>query len=41
MMPKPPGIPPLSVKSHRVKVVITDQVAQTHVEQVFFNHTNR
>ena len=41
MLPRPPGIPPLAVKSHRVNVVIKDQVANTHVEQVFVNHTNR
>ncbi|MDP7131496.1 MAG: VIT domain-containing protein, partial [Planctomycetota bacterium] len=41
MIPKPVGLPNLAVKSHRVKVSISDQVAQTHVEQVFRNHTNR
>ncbi|MDP6504732.1 MAG: VIT domain-containing protein, partial [Planctomycetota bacterium] len=41
MIPKPIGLPNLAVKSHRVKVSISDQVAQTHVEQVFRNHTNR
>ena len=41
MIPKPAGLPNLAIKSHRVKVSITDQVAQTHVEQVFRNHTNR
>jgi len=34
-------VPPLSVKYHRVKVEIVDQVAKTSVDQVFINHFNR
>jgi len=40
--PPPPGIPPfrgfpLTIKYHRVAVTIEDQVATTHVDQVFVN----
>jgi len=40
--PPPPGIPPfrgfpLTIKYHRVTVTIEDQVATTHVDQVFVN----
>jgi len=41
MMPKSADLPPLAIKSHRVKVVLSDQVARTQVEQIFVNHTNR
>ncbi|MDA0840224.1 MAG: VIT domain-containing protein [Planctomycetota bacterium] len=41
MIPKPVGIPNLAIRSHRASVTITDQVAQTHVEQVFRNHTDQ
>ncbi len=44
IIPNPrPGqkIPPLSVRSHRVKVDIVDQVARTSVDQVFVNHFGR
>jgi len=34
-------VPPLSVKYHRVKVEIVDQVAKTSVDQVFINNFNR
>ena len=34
-------IPPLTVKYHRVNVEITDQVAKTSIDQVFFNSHNR
>ncbi len=34
-------VPPLSVKYHRVKVEIVDQVAKTSVDQVFINHFGR
>ena len=34
-------IPPLSVKYHRVKVEIVNQVARTSVDQVFVNHFGR
>lgn len=35
------AVPPLSVKYHRVKVEIVDQVAKTSVDQVFINHFDR
>jgi Ca-activated chloride channel family protein len=44
IIPQPrPGeiIPQLSVKYHRVEVIITDQVARTSIDQVFFNHHSR
>ena len=41
MIPKDKSIPPLSIKSHRVQVVIKDQGAETEVDQVFVNNTNR
>ncbi|MBI2194398.1 MAG: VWA domain-containing protein [Planctomycetes bacterium] len=41
LMPKTPGLPALGIKSHRVQVTITDQVAQTQVEQVFINNTDQ
>jgi Ca-activated chloride channel family protein len=44
IIPQPrPGeiIPQLSVKYHRVEVKITDQVARTSIDQVFFNHHSR
>jgi Ca-activated chloride channel family protein len=44
IIPNPrPGeqVPPLSVKYHRVKVEIVDQVARTSVDQVFVNHFGR
>lgn len=34
-------VPPLSVKYHRVKVEIVDQVARTSIDQVFVNHFDR
>jgi Ca-activated chloride channel family protein len=34
-------VPPLSVKYHRVKVEIVDQVARTSIDQVFVNHYGR
>mgnify|MGYP001024432260 FL=1 len=46
IIPRPgPGpadrVPPLSVKYHRVKVEIVDQVARTSIDQVFVNHHDR
>jgi Ca-activated chloride channel family protein len=44
IIPNPrPGqdIPPLSVRYHRVKVEIINQVARTSVDQVFVNHFGR
>ncbi len=35
--PRPRPIPPLAIKYHRVTVTIEDQVARTHVDQVFLN----
>ena len=39
--PPPPitKIPNLAIKYHRVKVTIEDQVATTHVDQVFVNES--
>jgi Ca-activated chloride channel family protein len=39
--PGGPPVPPLSVKYHRVKVDIVDQVARTSIDQVFVNHFGR
>jgi len=41
VIPKEPEIPPLALVQHQVEVTITDQVAQTRVNQVFRNHTSR
>ena len=41
LLPKDNRLPPLAVKSLRVDVRIEDQVAHSHVEQVFVNSTNR
>ena len=41
LIPKDRSIPPLAIRSHRVSVVIRDQVATTKVEQVFQNSTSR
>jgi len=44
IIPQPrPGekIPQLSVKYHRVEVMIIDQVARTTIDQVFINHHSR
>jgi len=41
LIPKDRDVPPLAIKSHRVSVVIRDQVASTKVEQVFQNSTGR
>ena len=39
---RPDGpVPPLSVKSHHVRVEIVGQVAKTSVDQVFLNHFSR
>ncbi|MCK4300508.1 MAG: hypothetical protein KAX80_13280, partial [Planctomycetes bacterium] len=40
LIPKDRSIPPLAIRSHRVSVVIRDQVAVTKVEQVFQNSTS-
>lgn len=39
--PGVPQVPPLSIGYHRVNVTIEDQVAATHVDQVFINHYRR
>jgi Ca-activated chloride channel family protein len=39
--PGEPVPPPLSVKYHRVKVEVVDQVARTSIDQVFINHFGR
>ena len=41
LVPKDEGLPPLTVKSHRVEVRIKDNVARTHLEQVFANNSGR
>jgi Ca-activated chloride channel family protein len=41
LIPKDRDVPPLAIKSHRVSVTISDQVAVTKVEQVFENSTSR
>ena len=41
LIPKDRDVPPLAIKSHRVSVTISDQVAVTKVEQVFENSTPR
>jgi len=41
LIPTDRSLPPLAIKSHRVSVVIRDQVAVTKVEQVFQNSTSR
>ncbi len=39
--PDHPRVPPLSIKYHRVNVTVQDQVATTHVDQVFLNDFQR
>jgi Ca-activated chloride channel family protein len=45
IIPHPPrpgdAVPPLTVKYHRVKVDITNQVAKTSIDQVFINNFDR
>ncbi len=41
LVPNDPQLPPLAVKSHKVKINVTDQASVTRVEQVFVNHTGR
>ena len=41
---RPPDVkrvPPLAVKYHRVSVEIDDQIARTHIDQVFVNEFHR
>lgn len=41
LLPTDRALPPLAIKSHRVRVQVTDQAAVTRIEQVFVNHTDR
>jgi Ca-activated chloride channel family protein len=41
LIPVEKAVPPLALVTHLVDVQIDDQVAQTRVEQVFRNHTDR
>jgi len=41
LIPKEPDLAPLAIKHQRVTVQIENQVARTHVEQVFQNSVNR
>lgn len=41
LLPKKIELPPLAVKSLNVETIIENQIAETHVTQVFLNSTNR
>jgi Ca-activated chloride channel family protein len=41
LIPTDKTLPPLAMTSHQVNVTIDEQVAVTHIEQTFHNHTNR
>jgi Ca-activated chloride channel family protein len=41
LIPEDKQLPPLAMLNHQVKIMLEDQVARTHVEQVFRNHTDR
>ena len=41
LIPKDGTLPPLAIKHQRVNIAIKDGVANTRMEQVFKNHTNR
>src|SRR5262245_1761907 len=41
LIPEDKQLPPLAMLNHSVKITLEDQVAITHVEQVFRNHTDR
>src|ERR1700688_3563945 len=41
LIPEDKTIPPLAMLNHKVTIAIEDQVAVTHVEQTFRNHTDR
>jgi hypothetical protein len=41
VIPVDKSVPPLAMLNHRVNVTIEDQVAITHLEQTFRNHTSR
>jgi Ca-activated chloride channel family protein len=41
LIPEDKALPPLAMLDHKVGITIDDQVAVTHVEQTFRNHTDR
>ena len=41
LIPEERTLPPLAMLNHKVTITIEDQVAVTHVEQTFRNHTDR
>ena len=41
LIPEDKTVPPLAMLNHKVTITIDDQVATTHVEQTFRNHTDR
>src|SRR5580692_6036481 len=41
LIPEEKTLPPLAMLNHKVTITIEDQVALTHVEQTFRNHTDR
>ena len=41
LIPDDQTVPPLAMLNHKVAITIEDQVAVTHVEQTFRNHTDR
>jgi len=41
LVPTEKSLPPLAMVNHDAKITIEDQVAVTHVEQAFRNHTDR
>src|SRR5262245_10456988 len=41
LIPDEKTVPPLAMLNHKVTIAVEDQVAVTHVEQTFRNHTDR
>lgn len=41
LVPDAPGVEPLAIRHHRVGVSVRERVAETRVEQVFYNHTGQ
>ncbi len=41
LIPTEKKLPPLAMLNHHVRIAVEDQVAVTHVEQTFRNHTDR
>jgi Ca-activated chloride channel family protein len=41
LIPAEKNVPPLAMLNHQVNITVEDQVATTHVEQTFRNHTPR